>query len=361
MKNRGKKMFKSMKNNISKKAISSRSQQEKKGNRKEDIKITIIDYGKKNVHEEITKSIEEIFIYKNTQTVTWINLSTVKNIKIIKEIEKHFDLHPLILEDIIDTRQRPKIKDFGDSLFIVLKMLYYDKDNSTIKIEQVSVILGKNYVISFQEKEGDVFDPIRERIRNNIGNIRKAGTDYLVYCLIDAVVDNYFTTIEKMGEKIEKLEDKLISRPNPVNLRLVHKLKRDLAFLRKSVWPLREVINNMQIEESNLICQSTIPYLRDIYGHTIQVIDNVESLREIIAGVLDIYLSSTSNRMNEIMKVLTIIATIFIPLTFITGIYGMNFKFMPEIKWFWGYPAVLSVMLLIGVGMLIIFKKKKWM
>mgnify|MGYP001090714683 CR=1 FL=1 len=354
-------MSKTMKNNVSKKVISSRNHHEKKGNRKEDIKITIIDYGKKNVHEEVTESVEKIFIYKNTQTVTWINLSTVKNIKILKEIEKHFNLHPLILEDIVDTGQRPKIKDFGDSLFIVLKMLYYDKDNSTIKIEQVSVILGKNYVISFQEKEGDVFDPIRERIRNNIGNVRKAGTDYLVYCLIDAVIDNYFTTIEKIGEEIEKLEDKIIRRPNPANLRLVHKLKRDLVFLRKSVWPLREVINNMQIGESNLICKSTIPYLRDIYGHTIQVIDNVETLREIIAGVLDIYLSSTNNRMNEIMKVLTIIATIFIPLTFVTGIYGMNFKFMPEIKWFWGYPAVLSIMLLIGVVMLIIFKKKKWM
>jgi len=354
-------MSKSRKNKLSGDETSFRNHHEKMGNRKEKLKITIIEYDKKTVQEKVNESIEKILLYKNSQTVTWINLNTVENIEILKEIEGHFNLHPLILENIIDTRQRPKIKDFGDSQLIIFKMLHYNKNNNSIKIEQVSVILGKNYVISFQEKEGDVFDPIRERIRNNIGFIRKAGADYLVYALIDAVVDNYFATIEKIGEEIEKLEDKIISRPNSANLRLVHKLKRDLAFLRKSVWPLREAINCMQAGESTLICKSTIPYLRDVYGHTIQVIDNVETLREIIAGVLDIYLSSINNRMNEIMKVLTIIATIFIPLTFITGIYGMNFKFMPEIKWAWGYPTVLFIMLIIGVGMLIFFKKKKWM
>ncbi|MEA1939870.1 MAG: magnesium/cobalt transporter CorA, partial [Candidatus Caldatribacteriota bacterium] len=324
-------------------------------------KITVIDYDNKKIRERVEESIGEIVPRKNVQNVTWINLNSVKKIKIIEKIGENFNLHPLILEDIIDTKQRPKIKDFGDYLFIILKMFYCDKNDNKIKIEQVSLILGKNYVISFQEREGDVFDSIRERIRNDIGRIRKSGADYLIYTLIDAIVDNYFVTIEKLGEDIEKLEDKVISRPNPSNLRSVHKLKRNLIFLRKSVWPLREVINNLQVGETALIRKQTIPYLKDVYGHTIQVIDNVETLREIIAGILDIYLSSTSNKMNEIMKVLTIIATIFIPLTFITGIYGMNFRFMPEIKWIWGYPVALFVMLAIGAGMIIYFKKKKWM
>ena len=329
--------------------------------RDEKVKITIVDYSEAKFQEKEVKSIEECAGYEDKSTVTWINIDGVHKIKVIEEIGKHFNLHPLILEDIVDTDQRPKIKDFGDYIFIILKMIYYDKNDNEMKAEQVSLILGKNYVISFQEREGDVFNPIRERIRNNIGRIRKAGADYLVYSLMDAIVDNYFIIIEKLGEKIENLEDKMISRPKPANLRVIHKLRRDLIFLRKSVWPLREVISILQRGESSLILESTNVYLRDVYDHTIQVIDTVETLRDIISGMLDIYLSSASNRMNEIMKMLTIIATIFIPLTFITGIYGMNFQNMPEIKWVWGYPIVLLGMLIIGIVMVIYFKRKKWM
>ena len=329
--------------------------------RDEKVKITIVDYCEAKFQEKEAKSVEECFPYKDKSTVTWINIDGVHKMKVIEEIGKCFNLHPLILEDIVDTDQRPKIKDFKNYIFIILKMLYYDKNDNEMKIEQVSLILGKNYVISFQEREGDVFNSIRERIRNNIGRIRKAGVDYLVYALIDAIVDNYFIIIEKLGEKIENLEDKVISRPKPANLRVIHKLRRDLIFLRKSVWPLREVISILQRGESSLILESTNVYLRDVYDHTIQVIDTVETLRDIISGMLDIYLSSVSNRMNEIMKVLTIIATIFIPLTFITGIYGMNFRNMPEIKWVWGYPIVLLGMLIIGIVMVIYFKRKKWM
>ena len=329
--------------------------------RDEKVKITIVDYSEAKFQEKEVKSVEECFPYKDKSTITWINIDGVHKIKVIEEIGKHFNLHPLILEDIVDTDQRPKIKDFGDYIFIILKMIYYDKNDNEMKAEQVSLILGKNYVISFQEREGDVFNPIRERIRNNIGRIRKAGADYLVYSLMDAIVDNYFIIIEKLGEKIENLEDKMISRPKPANLRVIHKLRRDLIFLRKSVWPLREVISILQRGESSLILESTNVYLRDVYDHTIQVIDTVETLRDIISGMLDIYLSSASNRMNEIMKMLTIIATIFIPLTFITGIYGMNFQNMPEIKWVWGYPIVLLGMLIIGIVMVIYFKRKKWM
>lgn len=331
------------------------------GNKRiEKVKITIIDYDEKHFQEKEVKSAEECFPYKDKSTITWINIDGVHETKVIEEIGKHFNLHPLILEDIVDTDQRPKIKDFGDYIFIILKMLYYDEKDNEMKVEQVSLVLGKNYVISFQEREGDVFDAIRERNRNNIGRIRKLGADYLVYSLIDAIVDNYFTIIEKLDEEIENLEDKVIIQPNPSNVQAIHKLKRDLIFLRKSVWPLREVISFLEKGESPLVLESTNIYLRDVYGHTIQVMDTVETLRDIISGILDIYLSSINTRMNEIMKILTIIATIFIPLTFITGIYGMNFQYMPEIKWFWGYPAVLSIMVAIGIGMLIYFKRKKW-
>ena len=329
--------------------------------RMEKVKITIIDYDEEHLQEKDAKSIKECFPYKDKPTVTWINVDGLHEIKVIEEIGKHFNLHPLILEDIVDTDQRPKIKDFGDYIFIILKMLYCDKKSNTIRVEQVSLILGKNYIISFQEREGDVFNFIRERIRNNIGRIRKLGADYLAYSLIDAIVDNYFTIIEKLDEEIENLEDKVIIQPNPSNVQAIHKLKRDLIFLRKSVWPLREVISFLEKGESPLVLESTNIYLRDVYGHTIQVMDTVETLRDIISGILDIYLSSINTRMNEIMKMLTIIATIFIPLTFITGIYGMNFQNMPEIKWVWGYPIVLLGMSIIGIVMVIYFKRKKWM
>lgn len=329
--------------------------------RDEKVKTTIVDYSEAKFQEKEVKSVGECAPYKDKSTITWINIDGVHKIKVIEEIGKHFNLHPLILEDIVDTDQRPKIKDFGDYIFIILKMLYYDKKDNEIQVEQVSLILGKNYVISFQEREGDVFNAIRERIRNNIGRIRKLGADYLVYALIDAIIDNYFIIIEKLGEKIENLEDKVCSRPKPANLRVIHRLKRDLIFLRKSVWPLREVISILERGESSLILESTNVYLRDIYGHTIQVMDTVETLRDMTSGILEIYLSSVSNRMNEIMKMLTIVATIFIPLTFITGIYGMNFRNMPEIKLVWGYPIVLLGMLIIGIVMVIYFKRKKWM
>jgi len=329
--------------------------------RDEKVKITIVNYSEAKFQEKEVKSVEECFPYKDKSTITWINIDGVHEVKIIEEIGKHFNLHPLILEDIVDTDQRPKIKDFGDYIFIILKMLYCDKKSNTIRVEQVSLILGKNYIISFQEREGDVFSFIRERIRNNIGRIRKSGADYLAYSLIDAIVDNYFTIIERLDEEIENLEDKVIIQPNPSNVQAIHKLKRDLIFLRKSVWPLREVISFLEKGESPLVLKSTNIYLRDVYGHTIQVMDTVETLRDVISGILDIYLSSINTRMNEIMKMLTIIATIFIPLTFITGIYGMNFQYMPEVKWFWGYPAVLLGMSIIGIVMVIYFKRKKWM
>lgn len=265
------------------------------------------------------------------------------------------------MEDIANTGQRPKIEDFVDYIFVVLKMLDYDEKESEITVEQLSLILGPSWAISFQENVGDVFDPIRERIRGDQGRIRKMGSDYLVYALIDAVVDNYFIALERIGEKIEDIEDELVANPVPETLRAIHNLKRQMIVLRKSVWPLREVISRLERWESKLISKSTDIYLRDVYDHTIQVIDAIETYRDMLSGMLDIYLSSVSNRMNEVMKVLTIIATIFIPLTLVAGIYGMNFNYMPELKLSWGYPLVLSIMLAIGIVMLLYFRKKKWL
>jgi magnesium transporter len=280
---------------------------------------------------------------------------------IIEKVGAHFGIHPLVLEDILHTGQRPKVEDLGDYIFIVLKMLYHDDQEDEMLGEQVSLLLGQNCVISFQEREGDIFNPIRERIRNSKGRIRRAGADYLAYALVDAIVDHYFVILEKMGEKIESLEEELVTNPTPETLQIIHKLKRNLIFLRKSVWPLREVINALERGESPLITEPTGIYLRDVYDHSIQVIDTIETFRDMVSGMLDIYLSSLSNRMNEVMKVLTIIATIFIPLTFIAGIYGMNFKFMPELEWHWGYPTALIVMLLIVGSMFIYFRRKKWL
>ncbi|MFH1335154.1 MAG: magnesium/cobalt transporter CorA [Candidatus Zixiibacteriota bacterium] len=332
------------------------------GEKKTDkVKITILDYDESQFEEKEAQTIEECFPFKDKPTTTWINMDGLHQVDITEKLGKHFDIHPLVLEDILNTEQRPKIEDFDDYLFIVLKMLYLDEKEDEIKVEQISLILGPNFVISFQEREGDVFDPLRERIKEGKSRIRKMGSDYLAYALADAIVDNYFTVLEKLGEKIGNVEDELIGNPTPETLQILHDLKREMIFLRKSVWPLREVISRWEIEETPLIKDTTRIYLRDVYDHTIQVIDSVETFRDMLSGMLDIYLSSISNRMNQVMKVLTIIATIFIPLTFIVGVYGMNFENMPELKWRVGYFMVLGIMVIIAVFMLFNFRKRKWL
>jgi magnesium transporter len=332
------------------------------GEKKTDkVKITILDYDELQFEEKEAQTIEECFPFKDKPTTTWINMDGLHQVDITEKLGKHFDIHPLVLEDILNTEQRPKIEDFDDYLFIVLKMLYLDEKEDEIKVEQISLILGPNFVISFQEREGDVFDPLRGRIKEGKSRIRKMGSDYLAYALADAIVDNYFTVLEKLGEKIENVEDELIGNPTPETLQTLHDLKREMIFLRKSVWPLREVINRWEREETPLIKDTTRIYLRDVYDHTIQVIDSVETFRDMLSGMLDIYLSSISNRMNQVMKVLTIIATIFIPLTFLAGVYGMNFENMPELKWRVGYFMVLGIMVIIAVFMLFNFRKRKWL
>jgi magnesium transporter len=328
--------------------------------RSEKIKLSVISYDEVNFQEQEVDAVEKAVAFRKKGSVMWLNVDGVHKPEIIEQVGRSFGVHPLVLEDIADTGQRPKMEDFDDYIFVTLKMFRFGKKEKEIKTEQISLVLGNGFVVSFQEAEGDVFDPIRERLRNNKGRVRKAGADYLVYALMDAVVDNYFLIMEKLGETIEEIEDKLVINPTSETVQKIHGLKRQLIFLRKSVWPLREVISRLERSESPLILKSTFVYLRDVYDHTIQVMDSVDTFRDTLSGMLDIYLSSVSNRMNEVMKVLTVIATIFIPLTFIAGIYGMNFRDMPELGQAWGYPTTLLLMLAIALVMVIYFRRKKW-
>ena len=323
--------------------------------------VTVIDYDSANLAEKTIENVADCSCYKQTSTVTWINIDSVSDAQTVHAIGESFGLHPLVIEDILNTDQRPKLEDFGQYIYIVLKMLRLDPSDKTLLVEQVSLVLGPGFVLSFQELEGDVFELIRQRIRSAKGKIRQMGPDYLIYSLIDAIVDGYFVVLERASDQIEIFEEELMDHPSANVLQSIHKLKRESLFLRKAVWPLREVIGSFQRAESELVSDQISLYLRDVFDHTIQVIDTTETLRDMLAGMVEIYLSSLSNRMNEVMKVLTIIATIFIPLTFIAGIYGMNFEKMPELKWYWGYPLVLAVMLVVALGMLAYFRKKKWL
>jgi len=329
--------------------------------RAEAVRVTYMDYDEQHFQEKQGIAVEECFPFKDTPTTTWINVDGIDEIAIIEKIGKAYDLHPLVLEDVATAGQRPRFDNYERHAYIVLNMLSYNPAGRVVDSEQVSIVLGANFVISFQERVGDIFDPIRERIRQAKGKIRKMSADYLAYSLIDAIVDSYFAILEKVGERIEDLEDELIDNATDQTLRKIHSLKREMMFLRRSVWPLRELISGMQRDESSLISSQTHLYLRDVYDHTIQVIDTIEGFRDMAAGMLEIYLSSVSNRMNAVMKVLTIIATVFIPLTFIVGIYGMNFRDMPELEWRYGYPTVLLLMLAIVVAMLVYFRRKKWL
>jgi magnesium transporter len=323
-------------------------------------RISLIDYNQNQFQEKLIENIEDIFPFRDSRSVTWINIDGLHDTATIEKIGNHFGLHPLIQEDIVNTEQRPKMEDFSSYIFIVLRMLNYDEKRQEIKNEQVSLVLGSNFVLSFQEDVGDVWDSLRERIRKNKGHVRKEGADYLAYSLMDAIVDNYFIILEKSGENIEGIEEKLIAAPTKETLPAIYHLKREMLVLRKAVWPLRDVVNTLGHDENALIKGSTRIYLRDIYDHAIQVIDTIENYRDMISTLVDIYLSSVSNHLNEIMKVLTILSSIFIPLTFIVGIYGMNFAHMPELKLTWAYPALLVLMAFVALSMVAYFKRKKW-
>jgi magnesium transporter len=329
------------------------------GEKKTDkVTITAFNYAGVRCDEYQVQSLDELAPPAD-ESVIWVNVGGVHKMEILESFGKQFQLHSLLLEDIANTDQRAKLDDYETCLFLVLKMLSVT-ERQDIVAEQVSLVFGRNFVLSFQENGSDVFTPVRDRLRGGKGRLRQSGADYLFYALVDAIVDRYFAVVEVLGEKIEELQDLVVSDPQPETLRRIHSLKRQLLFLRRAVWPLREVTNSLSRSECPFLQESTKVFFRDVYDHVVQIVDTIETLREMVSASLDIYLSSISYRLNAVMKVLTIITTIFMPLTFIVGIYGMNFEHMPELKWEWGYPLVVGVMVMIAVAMLGFFIRKKW-
>lgn len=326
----------------------------------EKSKITLIRYNETFFEEKEISSIKDFHLEKDKNIVTWINIDGLQDIKLFEDAGEIFNLHPLILEDILNTDQRPKAEDYGDYIYLVLRNFHGPEDENLLS-DQVSIVLGQDFVLSFQERESGLFESIKEKISKNKGRIRKERADYLTHAIVDNMVDNYFVVLENLEEKIEFLEDDLVKKPTQTTLHDIHSFKRELIMLGKTLWPLREAISSLERSDSPLINKTTLIYFKDIYDHTIAIIDNVETFKDMLSGMLDIYLSTVSNRLNEVMKVLTIIATIFMPLTFIAGVYGMNFRYMPELEWRWGYFGILGIMLVIALLMVKYFKKKKWL
>jgi magnesium transporter len=331
--------------------------------RVDEITIQVMDYGPDYLVEKELGSIDEVLAYRDTPANTWINVNGIHDVELLRKLGEYFGFHPLALEDVINTGQRPKVDNYEDHQFIVVKELRWEQ---ALTMEQVSIFLGRKFVITLQETQGDPFGPVRDRIRTGKGRIRKMGPDYLAYALIDAVVDEFFPILEKFGELIEDLESEMGDVPNQDTLSRIHQIKRDLLVLRRAAWPEREVINCLQRDESRLIRKETKVFLRDCYDHTVQIMDIIENYRDLAASLVEVYLSSISNRMNEVIKMLTLVTSVFIPLTFIVGVYGMNFNKeaspwnMPELNWYWGYPAILAAMLVLAVAMLIYFRRKGW-
>ena len=324
-------------------------------------KIDVVEYDDAHLEKRQLVTLEECLVRKPVPTVTWINVEGLAELEVLQHFGSCYGIHPLVLEDILATDQRPKAAFYGEYLYVVLKMIVLDEESGEIKSEQVSMVLGENYLISFQEGlEGDVFAQVRVRLDNEKAKLRVMGPDFLLHALLDVIVDHYFLVLEQLGDRIEDIEDELIQNPNSATVQRIYQLKRQMLFLHKAVWPLREVVSALQRRDSALIQDSTVIYFRDLYDHTVQVLDTLETLREMLSGMLDIYLSSVSNRLNEVMKVLTIIATIFMPLSFLVGLYGMNFKYMPELEWHYGYLVVLLLSASIAGGMLVYFRKRRW-
>jgi len=322
--------------------------------------VTIIDFDEVDYRERVAVSWNECTPPSDKKTVRWIHVQGLHELELIKKVGSNFNIHDLILEDITHTQQRPKMEILKDSLYLLLRAFDYDSDAGELLSEQVSILTGDQYVISLQESEVDLFDPIKNRLIRGLGRIRKGKSDYLTYSLVDLIVDRYFLVLEGFGDRIEALEDKVIKDPTNETLQEIYRLRRNTILLRRHVWPLREIVSRLNREESSFISNQTQVYLRDLHDHVVQVNDLVETYRDSLTGILDIYLSSVSNRLNEVMKILTVISTIFIPLTLLASIYGMNFWFMPELANPYSYPVLLVVMLLTGSILLFYFRKKGW-
>lgn len=323
--------------------------------------ITLIEYGPDCLEEQKNAGCDELLVHLDNELITWINIDGLGDLTVLRLLGERFDLHPLALEDVLDTNQRPKVEQYKDYLFIVVKMIYLDGEDE-IDGEQVSMFLGKTFLITLQEEASrDVFEPVRARIRSGKGRLRGAGADYLTYALLDAIIDHYYPVLESIGAEIDKIEDELIDNPLSRPVGSLHEHKRTLTQIRRMVWPLRDVTNLLLHEEPGLIEQETKIYLRDCYDHSVQLMDLVESYRDVLSGLTELHISSIGLRTNEIMRVLTVITVIFIPLTFIAGVYGMNFTHMPELSKPWGYAACLLLMATVAIGQLIYFKKRHWL
>jgi magnesium transporter len=327
----------------------------------DEVKISLIDYDPDKIEERELANVAECLPFRDTPSTSWINVYGLHDIEALRSIGDHFGLHPLVQEDIVNTHQRPKLEDFGNYLFIVARMIRYDPDDGRVESEQVSIVVGRGVILSFQERPGDVFEGVRERLRQGRGRIRGGGAGYLAYALLDAIVDHYFGVLETLGEVIENLERELLATPEESHLNQIHELKREMLFMRRSTWPLREVVGGLLRGESPHIAETAEPFVRDVYDHVIQVADGIDTFREMLSGLQDLYLSSASNRMNDVMKVLTIFASIFVPLTFVAGIYGMNFEHMPELGWKWSYAVFWAAVLIVGGAMVAFFRRKGWL
>lgn len=326
----------------------------------EPVRITVIDFGPDHYEEREVEDLSEVDVYRDTDSVTWINVDGVHETEIVEEVGARYGLHPLLMEDVASTGQRPKTEEYEGHLFMILQMLV-PEEGGMVRDEQASFVLGPGWIVSFQERRGDVFDDLRNRLRSGKSRARTSGPDYLAYRLLDAVVDQYFVVLERMGDQLEDLEERVIEEPDQEALEAVHELKGELLFVRRAAWPVREMVNALQRAETELVSEETDPYLRDVYDHAVQVIDTTETYRDLVAGLIDLYMSGVSNRMNEVMKVLTLIATIFIPVTFVAGVYGMNFEWMPELQWRWAYPAVLVLMAAMAGAMVYYFRRRDWL
>jgi len=326
----------------------------------EPVQMQVIDYNAEECTVHIINSVEEIYHFKDSENISWINIDGVHNTEIIEKIGEHFNIHSLTLEDIVSTGQRPKVDDYDNYLYIVFKMFTFDKSSVEIKSEQVSLIVSERFLLTFQETHGDIFDNVRNRLKLNKGRLRKMGTDYLAYSIIDTVVDHYYVVIENLGERLEQIVVQLYEIPKTKYLKDTQDLKREILFLRKSIIPLHEVIEMMRKGESDLISENTKLYLNDLHDHIMQIIDTTDLYLEMITHQSEVYFEHVNLQVNEIMKVLTIMASIAIPMTVIASIYGMNFKHFPELEWKWGYPMVWGVMIFISVVLLAYFKKRKW-
>jgi magnesium transporter len=333
------------------------------GDKKTDkVRITLVDFNQEGDYKvQSNATLEDLEIGKNPSSITWISVSGLHETELIGEIGRYFDLHPLIIEDILNTDQRPRMEVYEKFIFIVLKMLRWDEKSNIVESEQITLLVCPTFVLSFEENEDDTFNPLRQRLNNEQGRLRTWGSDYLAYAILDTIVDNYFIVLEQLSDELEDLEEEVITSPTPKTLDTIKDFKREFLYLRKVVWPLRDALSHLSRGDIPIFQEETLIYLRDVYEHIIQIIDTIETYRSIASGLLDIYLSSVGNKMNEIMKVLTIIATIFIPITFLTSIYGMELPNMPERNWPFAYPLLWIIIIITSLALLYYFRRRNWL